>query len=404
MCPDLYATCRKMMSRSGPIGSQIRLPTSDFVCLLQCVIMNKRSKLTGSGNRRRREWHRRWLLRRDRRKFLKPRIAIMKPISAATRWGCINRHTRRSVTAAPNQAVEITLPSRLDFEENYETTVSHFRLVRNASYGRFRIRKLRFDDLVFISPAAALVLASEVDRWKQRVGGRLRANVETWNDDIKRLLCQMGYFELLELDRPPDMEKPGNVIFLNFLRGESGASDSGKLAQKLRVDIEAIIGQGIRKLSLFEGLSEAITNVSQHAYPVNSLIGGKKQWWLSASFDKRSKKLDVMFYDQGIGIPNTLPKSHLFEGIKVYFNLWTDSQKLTAAMEYGRSVTGRPERGKGLTNLLEFAKAHREGVLSIYSQRGLYRFVHSSDNKTNTLSRDSQSPIGGTLIEWSVTL
>jgi len=243
-----------------------------------------------------------------------------------------------------------------------------------------------------------------VDAWNERVQGRLRANVESWDPEIRRLLIQMGYFELLGLLRPRIRTTESSITFVNFRRGEPGASDSGKMAQDLRVDIEAIVGTGISRKRLFEGLSEAITNVSQHAYPPSVLGGDKKRWWLSASFDRASRNLNVIFYDQGVGIPKTLPSSDLWENIKDAFSRWSDSEKIGAAMEYGRSSVNRPERGKGLKNLLEFAKAYEDGKLSIYSGHGLYRLEHTRDDRIRTTSREHKRSIGGTLIEWSVKL
>jgi hypothetical protein len=314
-----------------------------------------------------------------------------------------NGYARSVVSSKLDEPVEITLPIRLDFDENFEATVSRLNTLRSASAGLLRVKKLRFDELKFISPAAALVLASEVDKWNQLVQGRLRADVDSWDPPIRRLLSQMGYFDLLGLSRPVLSGTESTVSFLKFRRGGSGESDSGKMAKDLRIDVEKIVGKGISRHHLFEGLSEAITNVIQHAYPPSmSSIG--KQWWLSASFDRNRRNLHVMFYDQGVGIPNTLPTSHLFESMKALFSRWSDSEKIQAAMEYGRSSVGEPQRGKGLQNLLEFARVYDEGRLSIYSRNGLYRVEHTRDNKIETIKRDHKRSIGGTLIEWSVKL
>jgi hypothetical protein len=251
-----------------------------------------------------------------------------------------------------------------------------------------------------------LVLASEVDLWNQKIGQRLKANVDTWDEDIKRLLCQMGYFELLKIRKPETQWPSGSTTFLPFKGGRVQKRDGGELAKQLRIEIERIVGGPIKKHFLFEGLSEAITNVSQHAYTAANKFT-LEQWWLSASFNSTDRKLCVMFYDQGEGIPNTLPRSYFFELIKDTFNFWTDSQKIQAAMETGRTSTGRPERGKGLQNFLEFAKSHREGQLSIYSLCGMYRQIFASNaglQTSESMRRDHETSIGGTLVEWSVRL
>jgi len=318
----------------------------------------------------------------------------------------VNQYTRGSIKKATGAKapIELVLPAKLDFEENFETTASHFRHIRDAARGRYRIRRLGFEQITDISPAAALALASEIDRWKQKAVG-MKADTPTWDPDIKRLLCEMGFFELLKLPRPAS-EPPGNVRFLNFLPGSSQPNDKGKLAKELRINIEKIVGPGlVQKHVLFDSLSEAITNVIHHAYPGVTGGASAKPWWLSASFDSSSRKLTVLIYDQGVGIPETLPArwAH-FEKVKEIFHTWSDSQKIQAAATYGRSSTNRPERGKGLGNLQEFAKAHEDGTLSIYSRHGLYRLSHASGNQIQTDLRDHDSSVGGTLIEWSVRL
>jgi len=366
--------------------------------------LEKGKQRDSRGNRARRSKHKSWIVRRDRRRFQKPRFAVMKHRSIAQLLGCINEHTRSSIVRTAEEAYEVTLPARLDFDENYEASVSHLTALRHASRQRLRIKSLRFHDLKSISPAAALVLASEVDRWNQCVGGRLKAQTDSWSEPIKRLLFQMGYFELLGLAVPSDITAEGSTTFLKFLHGETGKDDPGKLSKQLREGIEVMVGQQIHRQELFDGLSEAITNVSHHAYPMGHLVGGKKQWWLSASFDSDNRNLRVMFYDQGIGIPNTLPTSHFWESIKQYFHRWKDSQKIEAAMVYGRTSTTKPQHGKGLQSLQEFAKAYENGQLSIYSRFGLYRMVHSSDDRVIVRQQDHKRSAGGTLIEWSVTL
>lgn len=346
-----------------------------------------------------------WLLVRDRKRFRRKHGQRLGGSPGPSGWLATNELTKRSVGRTPDRRAIIKLPEMLDFEENYERTVSHFDLLRRGSrIGRY-LASLRFDKIVYISPSAALVLASEVDRWNQLRSGRLRADVETWHEDIRRLLRQMGYFELLKIEAPPASEESKNTEFLRFKRGAGDNRNSGLLAKQLRMEIEALVGFHIKKHLLFEGLSEAITNVGQHAYPDSSF--GVKQWWLSASYDRQDRRLCVMFYDQGAGIPATLPTSDVVERLLEYFDSWSDSRKIEAAMEVGRSAIGSTERGKGLQNLLEFAKGHVEGRLSIYSLKGMYRMIARGAGAAmivETVKRDYSNSINGTLIEWEVKL
>lgn len=358
------------------------------------------------GNRARRDRHNRWLLRREKRNFRGTKHASGARRAIFVPGLHLDAYTRRSVQVA-RDGITLTLPETLDFEDHYEETVSHLRCLREAAAGHIRVKAVRFDDIRYISPSAALVLASEVDRWSQRVGTKLRAAVESWDKQIKRLLCEMGYFELLNIPRPSVFEEPNDVTFLRFIRGDSENRDSGQLAKQLRVNIETMVAKGIKKVSMYEGLSEAITNVGHHAYP-SIVVNSRKQWWVSASYNRQSRELFVMFYDQGAGIPVTLPTQwHSFEHLREIFGRLNDSQKIEAAMKYGRSSTKLVERGKGLRNLVEFAKVHEEGRLSIYSLRGLYRLTRTGENETTETGmagQDHKTSIGGTLIEWSVKL
>jgi len=292
----------------------------------------------------------------------------------------------------------------MDFEENYESTCSHLRLLRSAVAKRVRIRSLDFSGLKRISTSAALALASEVDQWNQRCTRKLRAAVHTWHPEVRKLLQEMGYFELLGLKKPDGAEPDIDTIFLRFRRGETRPDlDGGTIAVELRTDIENAAGTTIKKMQLFGGLSEAITNVGHHAYETNDK-DIRKQWWVSASYKRTSRELKVTFYDHGRGIPVTLPSWEHFNLIKEFFWKMTHSQKIASAVKLGRSSTGSKERGQGLQNLLEFSRAYENGKLTVYSLKGKYQSTHSSGQDIEGEVDDRQNSIGGTLIEWSVTL
>lgn len=91
-----------------------------------------------------------------------------KPVRPA-----FNRHTASSVRLTADCKLRIDLPCYLDFNENYETTASHFAVLRQAVFQNKPIKGLLFDNIRNISPSAALVLASEVDRWNQMVKGAI---------------------------------------------------------------------------------------------------------------------------------------------------------------------------------------------------------------------------------------
>lgn len=240
---------------------------------------------------------------------------------------------------------------------------------------------------------------------------KIKAQVKHWHPDIQRLLWEMGYFELLGLKPPEMLASRKNTSFLKFVRGDQSNPDPGKLAKQLRKDIERLVGDTIARSELFQGLSEAITNTGQHAYGDED-SRPNRQWWLSASYDKEERCLHITFYDQGKGIPNTLPKNHP-EKLKYLIdrllgtNLLTHSFLVMAAMEVGRTSTGKDERGQGSANLKEFAKKYEGGRLTIYSLRGRCTMLRDASGELRyDLSKtlDCRQSLQGTLIEWSVKI
>ena len=345
--------------------------------------------------------------RLKRHRIRRKGIRLTKLFEVANGLG-INELNFDSVGYSYNEKkLDIILPESLDFESNYELTASHLRVLRKAVEKDTKIRRIDFSRIKILSTSAALVLASTVDQWRERVSGKIRADLPTWGHDIRKLLCQMGYFELLNLPAPVKTWDDETVTFLPFIRGRIGEDAPGEKAKQLRIKIEEVVGKSIQRRPLFEGISEAITNVCQHAYDGVS-DEKRKYWWLSASSDASSRELRVTFYDKGLGIPKTLPAHRNFERFLSLFGSWPDSKKIEAAMKIGRTASGLEERGKGLQNLIEFAKAHSKGGLPVRSLKGTYEEAYETgvDHQQirNVALQDHKCSIGGTLIEWSVLL
>jgi hypothetical protein len=119
--------------------------------------------------------------------------------------------------------------------------------------------------------------------------------------------------------------------------------------------------------------------------------------------------LRIVFYDQGIGIPRSLPASGFYENILDLLSAVPmvdrkrDEVLLKAAIEYTRSSTNEEGRGKGLKDLLNYIEQLGDGYISILSRRGLFKFTKSGDLES-TKSEHFETPIEGTLIIWKVCL
>ena len=301
----------------------------------------------------------------------------------------------------------LSLPNMLSFENNYEKTVKFFDNLRDAVERHIPL-KIDFTTLQHIGPAAALILAAELDCWRLKRRHQIRIlDIDRWNQDIRYVLDEMGLFDLIRVVNPPS-PMGSNRPPIHFIRFKSSDVADGRLAVDLRTDLEIITGQIPGWQHLYRGLSEAMTNVRQHAYPPDDQ--GKpvhdmtQKWWMFGAYDESRRLLTCSFFDRGVGIPATLPRTYTRERIWGVLNRLglpeDDASLIAAATVMGRTSTGAEHQGRGLTDVMEFVKRSMGGRLRILSRRGQYIYEGEDRDHTSLLPLS----IGGTLIEWKITL
>ncbi|MFN4277749.1 MAG: hypothetical protein ACK4FJ_15735 [Ferrovibrio sp.] len=297
----------------------------------------------------------------------------------------------------------------ISFVENHAETAEFLgamrELARVATLKQQR-RKVDFDKIKRIAPAAALCVVSEFDRWRltSMRTGQLRAQTETWDPHVRRLLCEMGFFEVLGVE-PPALEEITKGHWIKF---KSGVSNDGQFAKELRQELEGLIGKFPKTQLLYDAIVEAMANAIDHAYPEDredflalSRLG--KRWWMSGSVDQEGR-VQVIFFDQGITIPRSLPRSKFWErvrGLMTSLN-WTtdDGHMIAAAVQVRRSATEQEHRGKGFANILRLLDDSPENKLRIISRRGSYTYVPGREPEI----KEYNVPLNGTLIAWDLSL
>tara|TARA_R110001599_G_C12155006_1_gene651804 strand:+ start:41 stop:463 length:423 start_codon:yes stop_codon:yes gene_type:complete len=134
-----------------------------------------------------------------------------------------------------------------------------------------------------------------------------------------------------------------------------------------------------------------------------------RNWYLTGAFNDKTRELKIVFCDQGIGVPASLPTSKIWEKVldsiaKVpSVNRRKHATLLKAAMEVSRTSTDKTDRGKGLPDMKEFIRQRGAGYLALMSGHGLYKLTvnkNGETHKTDTLNH----PVEGTLIIWRVQL
>lgn len=283
---------------------------------------------------------------------------------------------------------------RIFYERKPHRSPSGKRIAHYADFGK--IRK--------IDPGAGLVLAAEIDRFAKQNGRPTRVYHHLWQEPVRDYFAQAGLFELLKIDPSVISVAGSGGLKRETLKFVSGNSLSGSAAQSLLTKLEDLT---LRKLNdrpaAYNAIAEALANIN-HAYPETFvswpyLTSG--QWWASGFWQPSGNRIGLQLYDHGATIPVTLPKqTHYPRILKFMDPEATPAGLIAAAMEYGRTSTGQPGRGKGLAEMADWIERTGTGFLRILSGAGQVTYRPGGSVE----KRNYDVPFRGTLVEWEVTI
>jgi len=326
-------------------------------------------------------------------------------------WARLLRRSSKSRHPLTNRLTKsIDCPEEMNLSDGYTSTVSVIQEIRSLAKAASRSSfYINFRQIRKITPAAALLLAAALDGWNRlNPHRRLRAvDVPQWDPGVRSLLQQMGFFDLLRVNRKDigcdlGVDDEDQLRFLQFYAGEGSGGDKATL---LRDKIEQFAGPIKGRYALYDGLVEAMTNVTHHAYPGGN---GIRRWWISGSIERSTGRLTVLCLDHGVGIPKTLPRTSGEEIRRIFGKLRLaasdDARMIEAATKLSRSSTGRRNRGYGLQrDIRRYVQTHdSHGRLRILSNRGMYVFEKDRDGVETSGLRNHDLSISGTFIEWTI--
>lgn len=283
---------------------------------------------------------------------------------------------------------------------------------KNVRYDLARVKELR--------PAAALVLAAELDRWRILKRKRLVPSpLGAWHAQPRRQMLQLGVFDLLHVKKRElrSVRKQENsAVILKYRTGDvNNKNETDALIketiQRYRKRRQLQIHGPDRSYDLDAALAEATLNSVQHAYSHGKTRYEhlENRFWMGAVFDDNSETMRFMVYDQGIGIAHTLKNTT--KGIRIlsimanfFGNLIDDDGKfpegelIKLALTTPATSTGLENRGKGLPEIYKAAQ-NLGASFRIVSGRGIVSY--SSD--TGLVAKpDRKHHLGGTLLEWAL--
>lgn len=317
------------------------------------------------------------------------------------------RHIRKARYHAFSSPIyELKVPEKLSLKENYDQVVKLVHDMRLIALSERQRVGLDFGGVAEVGPATALYVAAEIYRCRHVQEGQRRVTGKHPEDrQIARLLKEMGFNDLLGIDDPDVSDEAPSVEYIPFI---SSNRVEGTFALQLRQALEqgsSAIPPAFRKV-MYGSLTEAMANVIHHAYPSGAekkLIVMQSRWWMAGSIDRRKNELMMMLYDQGVGIPATIPRSHPVERWGGLLNMLgvkaDDGNLIKVATMLGRTQTRDEHRGRGLQDVLQFVKISEKGELRILSNKGEYIYNSDGSDEVGVHRRD----LGGTLIQWRVS-
>lgn len=299
----------------------------------------------------------------------------------------------------------ISAPQYIDFynHHNYLKTVAFFRkLKKEVEKNKISIN---FDETTIITASAMICFLSEIDILLKMSPFKSKAITfkHPKHEKIESILKQVGFYELVDKKHRVTKEFD-DVSYWNYA---SGAKSEPQRTQAAMAEIESKIGRTAKR-KLYKGFSEAMANSVEHAYDDVDKSNGALQtkWWAFAGVHKDS--LIVVICDKGIGIPNSLPIKWGRELINKTLDLlsiktYNDSTLIKAATQMGKTRTNQNNRGKGLSDVLSIIKQFKVGNLSIFSNKGYYRYYGENGTTIDKLTEHGLS-MCGTIVEWSIPL
>jgi len=288
--------------------------------------------------------------------------------------------------------------------------IYHYRLIsyRRQASG-LRRRRTMIADLAGVKNLgldAALMLTAEYHRncimWsKER---RPFIVDQTWPRPIRDVFRSLGLYNLVDAAAPADLDDAAEPIDLKLVPFVSGEKVEGEIADQLIRQLSDVAGATPARVKVYAGLLEAIKNVRNHAYPADApprIDPVLNRWWGAGAYIPSKRQLQFAVYDQGVGIPATLPKKSFWEAIlQMTKPERTDADVIEGAIEYGRSQTELEERGNGLWTICDVVRELKGSSVRIVSGRG--EVIWSLGRPVS--KKNFVNPFCGTLIEWTLVL
>ncbi|NOQ64702.1 MAG: hypothetical protein GQ582_09345 [Methyloprofundus sp.] len=271
--------------------------------------------------------------------------------------------------------------------------------------------KIDFSQTEQMVVCGSLYFFAELENIKKELGSlNLISCTCPKNETVAQVLQHLGILTMLKCRCSVKPERDDVINWKVAFGEKTDATKVGKILES-QSDLPTV-----KAKKLYRGVSEAMTNVSQHAYiEIENGIEtplDNKGWWMF--YREENERIIVAFCDLGVGIPITLPytmkKNHeesLFQQVLQHIfpnrKKYSDGELIHAAIEVKRSRTRHSHRGKGLLDMIKVLENIPDGELTILSNRGMYEYKRYN-SQVSEKHKNYKESISGTLIIWSLPL
>jgi hypothetical protein len=270
------------------------------------------------------------------------------------------------------------------------------RLRRSLSNGESICIDFSETEKMFVD--GTLLFLAELRRLIKHYKGQLSITcIPPKNEKVAQVLQQIGIFSLLGVPNEV-VPKDDDVVNWRFAHGHKV---EGERYEDVLAEYDGDITPELQE-TLFKGITEAMTNVLNHAYLIprkdGTSITNSKEWWMFSQ--ARDGDITVAFLDLGAGIPGTLPTTRPKLWRKfLQFGKQHDSRAIQYAVKDSISRTNQSHRGKGLGQIARVIDEIPRGEMAILSNSGALSRIGSV-----TRRKDYSDSIMGTLTFWKIPL
>ncbi|SFJ86834.1 hypothetical protein SAMN05518863_103159 [Candidatus Pantoea symbiotica] len=300
----------------------------------------------------------------------------------------------------------IYAPVCIDYynEVNFNKTNNFILKVKRAVLNKKKRVSINFDNTKQITASAMISFLAEVDTLlsTSTLGKNCITFTHPKSDKVESVLKQIGFYDLLKKNKR-ETKDYDDVAYWNYASGVNSDTEHASGAMR---EIEVKISHRAQR-KLIKGFIEAMANCVEHAY--HDMPDAKQEmtkWWAFAGV--KENKLVVVICDKGIGIPCSLPLTRAEGVIEKFKNALqlkrlNDSAMIKIASRMGRTRTQQGNRGKGLKDIRSIIDTMNEGHLTIYSNKGYYRYFRNN-SKLDDYMKEQKTSVCGTIIEWAIPL